>query len=143
MGSRRRGRILAVQALYSWDMSDAPLEDLTSLTWSDDGKAGEGPDEATSAFARLLITGTIEKIEEVDRIIRKRLENWDFRRLAKVDLAILRMSVYCLLFQKDIPSSVVIDEAIDISKDFGSEDSYRFINGVLDGIRKMLGNEEA
>ncbi len=143
MGSRRRGRILAIQALYSWEMSDAPLEELTSLSWSDDGKAGEGLDEATSAFARLLITGTVEKIDEVDGMIRKRLENWDFRRLAKVDLAILRMSVYCLLFQKDIPPSVVIDEAIDISKDFGSEDSYRFINGVLDGIRKMLGNEEA
>jgi len=124
-------------------MSNTPIEDLTSLPWSDDGNAENGLDEATSAFARLLITGTIEKIDEVDGIIRKRLENWDFRRLAKVDLAILRMSVYCLLFQKDIPSSVVIDEAIDISKDFGSEDSYRFINGVLDGIRKMLGNEEA
>ena len=143
MGSRRRGRILAVQALYSWEMSNQPLADLTDLSWCEEGNKGEALDEATSAFARLLITGTIENRESVDEVIQKRLENWDFRRLAKVDLAILRMSVYCLLFQKDIPSSVVIDEAIDISKDFGSEDSYRFINGVLDGIRKNLGHENS
>jgi N utilization substance protein B len=54
-----------------------------------------------------------------------------------VDLAILRISVYCLLFQADIPPSVTIDEAIDIAKEFGTDDSYRFINGVLDGIRKQ------
>ncbi len=54
-----------------------------------------------------------------------------------MDLAILRLSAYCLLFQQDIPSSVTIDEAVDIAKEFGTDDSYRFINGVLDGIRKQ------
>ncbi len=87
-------------------------------------------------FARLLVTGTISNLGAIDRAIKSQLENWDFTRLARVDLAILRIAVYCLLYQQDIPITVTIDEAIDISKDFGSDESYRFINGVLDGVRK-------
>lgn len=96
----------------------------------------ENLDEVARTFAVYLISGTIENIQEIDGHIQKRLEHWDFNRVSKVDLAILRMSVYCFLYVKDIPPSVVIDEAIDIAKEFGSDDSYRFINGVLDGIRK-------
>jgi N utilization substance protein B len=59
-------------------------------------------------------------------------------RLNRLDLAVLRVSVFSLLFMKDVPASVVIDEAVDIAKDFGTDESYRFINGVLDGIRKTL-----
>jgi len=87
-------------------------------------------------FATLLITGTMQYLKSIDDAIINQLENWDFKRLAKVDLAILRISVYCLLYQESIPSTVTIDEAIDIAKEFGSDDSYRFVNGVLDGIRK-------
>jgi N utilization substance protein B len=72
----------------------------------------------------------------VDGAIKRHLEHWDFSRLNKVDQAILRVSVYCLLYQPSIPASVTIDEAIDIAKEYGTDDSYRFINGVLDGIRK-------
>ena len=83
-----------------------------------------------------MITGTIENQADIDRAISEHLEHWDFSRLARVDLAILRISVYCLLYQANIPPTVTIDEAIDIAKEFGSDDSYRFVNGVLDGIRK-------
>jgi N utilization substance protein B len=86
--------------------------------------------------------GTLEHIEEIDEVLKKRLEHWDFTRLGKVDLAILRISIYALLFQKDIPASVTIDEAIDLAKHYGSEDSYRFVNGVLDGVRRQLSNTE-
>ena len=141
MGPRRRGRVLAVQSLYSWDFSRSALEELLKFSWQDDSEAAE-LDETTAAFARMLVAGTIENISVVDDHIKKRLEHWDFSRLARVDLAILRMSVFCLLFQKDIPASVVIDEAIDISKDFGTDESYRFINGMLDGIRKTLVQEK-
>ena len=97
---------------------------------------GSKPAEEAIDFARLLITGTINNLDVIDRVIKNQLENWDFTRLARVDLAILRIAVYCLLYQQDIPITVTIDEAIDISKDFGSDESYRFINGVLDGVRK-------
>ena len=89
-------------------------------------------------FARLIAGGTIQNLGEIDKQIKTQLEHWDFSRLNKVDQAILRMGVYSLMYQKDIPVSVTIDEAVDISKEYGTDESYRFINGVLDGIRKNL-----
>lgn len=136
MGVRRKGRILAFQALYAHEISAAPADQLCAFSWLDPEDRERVRDESRD-FARLLIAGTLEKLEEIDGHIRRRLEHWDFSRLNKVDLAILRISVYCLLFQADIPPSVTIDEAIDIAKEYGTDDSYRFINGVLDGIRKQ------
>lgn len=141
MGSRRKGRVLAFQTIFSWEMTNSPLEDLLVFFWLDGGKRAT-VDEETLAFARFIISGTIENIDAVDGAIKKQLEHWDFSRIAKVDLAVLRISVYALLFQNDIPASVTIDEAIDIAKDFSSEDSYRFINGILDGIRKKCFHNE-
>jgi N utilization substance protein B len=138
MGARRRGRIIAFQTLYRYDLSGAGLEDLLNYSWIDEDKLSKIPDE-TLLFSRLLIQGTIENIKEIDDAIKAQLENWDFSRLSRVDLAILRISVYCLLHQSDIPPTVTIDEAVDISKTYGASDSYRFVNGVLDAIRKQRG----
>jgi len=135
MGSRRQSRIIAFQALFGWDVNRVPLEELLLFPWLDE-EHRERVDEETLTFARLIVSGTLENLDAVDLAIKQHLENWDFARLARVDLAILRMSVYSLFYQKDIPASVTIDEAIDIVKEFGSDDSYRFINGVLDGIRR-------
>lgn len=135
MGARRKGRIIAFQSLYRAEATGAGLEELFDFSWMDREKQGAA-DEETLLFARLLIQGTLENLPRVDEAIRAQLENWDFSRLNKVDLAILRMSAYCLLFQPDIPPTVTIDEAVDISKSFGTEDSYRFVNGVLDAVRK-------
>ncbi len=135
MGARRKGRIIAFQSLYRAEVAGAGLEELFDFSWLDGEKQG-ATDEETILFARLLIQGTMESLPRIDEAIRAQLENWDFSRLNKVDLSILRMSVYCLLFQPDIPPTVTIDEAVDISKSFGTEDSYRFVNGVLDAVRK-------
>jgi N utilization substance protein B len=89
-------------------------------------------------FSRLLIAGTIENIKPIDAMILKHLENWIFSRVSRVDLALLRMSTYTLMFQIDMPASIVINEAVGIAQDFGTDESYRFINGVLDNIRKTL-----
>jgi len=135
MGARRKGRIIAFQSLYRAEVAGAGLEELFDFSWMDGEKPGAAVEDAL-LFARLLIQGTLENLPRIDEAIRAQLENWDFSRLNKVDLAILRMSVYCLLFQPDIPPTVTIDEAVDISKSFGTEDSYRFVNGVLDAVRK-------
>ncbi len=135
MGARRKGRIIAFQSLYRYDLSKASLEELLDFSWIDPQKVRNNREEIF-AFARLIIKGTIDNLEEIDRVIQGQLEHWDISRLSKVDLAIIRISTYALLYQKDIPPSVTIDEAVDIAKEFGSEESYRFINGVLDGIRK-------
>jgi N utilization substance protein B len=153
MASRRKGRILAFQALYSWEAnskkiprterrpSTAPPE-LLEFSWLEQEKRA-ALDEGISSFSRLLITGTIENIAAVDRMIKKHLENWDFSRLSRVDLAILRMSAYTLMYQADVAPSIVINEAIGISKEFGAKDSYRFINGVLDSIKETLQKDPA
>ena len=133
MGARRKGRIIAFQTLYRYGCTNEPIEELSEFSWLLE-------DESIN-FAKLLITGTLENLEEIDTAIKEHLEHWDFGRLSKVDLAVLRISVYCIIFQKtSIPPAVTIDEAIDIVKDFGSVDSYRFVNGVLDSIKKSAEN---
>jgi len=148
MASRRKGRILAFQALFSWDIrynqtGDASIpEGLLDFSWADGDVPGDTPiDEKIVAFSRLLVTGTVTHIANVDSMIQKHLVNWEISRLNRVDLAILRMSVYTLMFQGEMPPSVVIDEAVEISREFGSDDSYRFVNGVLDSVRKALSGE--
>jgi len=131
MGTRRQARIAAFQALYAWEESRTDLDELLKFEWIE-GK----PDTKTIVFASLLVGGTVENLESVDEYIRQHLKNWSFERLSRVDLAILRTSAYALVFQKDIPSSVTIDEAVEIAKKYGSPESFRFVNGVLDGIRK-------
>jgi N utilization substance protein B len=135
--ARRKGRILAFQALYAWEVGKIDVERLYVFSWMESA-ALEKIGESGSAFAKLLIAGTIEHIDEIDALIKKHLQNWDFRRINKVDLSILRISVYPLLYQKDIHPTIIIDEAIDIAKTFSGDDSFKFINAVLDAIRKEL-----
>jgi len=140
MASRRKGRILAFQALYFWESSSnngerVPLEDLVGFAWLGNEKL-EKLDEEMAVFSRTLIAGTLENINDIDKMIIDHLQNWDITRLNRVDLAILRISAYTLMFQNDISPSIVIDEAIGISMEYGTDDSFKFINGVLDSIRK-------
>ena len=151
--SRRNARILAVQALYSYDVGKMSLEDLLKLEWIQNGSENdivpeelkEELDETNESgskaeeygFARLLIAGTINHIDEIDEKIKAHLSGkWDFSRLNKVTLAVLRISIFAILYQKDLNPTIVIDEAIGISKDFGPDDSFKFINAILDTIRK-------
>ena len=136
--SRRKGRVLAFQTLYSYEVGGIPLEDLLTFSWaSENGLSVEDANKEEYVFARLLVAGTVEHLSEIDENIKKHLAaNWDFDRVNKVSLSVLRMSVYSLLYQKDVGASVVIDEAIQIAKEFGAYDSFRFINAVLDKIGK-------
>ncbi len=135
MGSRRKARILAFQAIYSWEFHKPELQELLQFDWLE-GDRKDKLDAQTWLFSRLLVQGAVENVESIDNTIKGKLEHWDFSRLSKVDLAILRLSTYELLFQTDVPATVAIDEAIDLAKEFGGDDSYRFINGMLDSIRK-------
>jgi len=123
-------------------MSGESLEELLDFSWLDEDRYSRLGQE-TIDFASLLVTGTVQNLDVIDEAIKVQVEHWDFTRLARVDLAILRISVYCLLLQKGIPATVTIDEAVDIAREFGSDDSYRFVNGVLDGIRKQQGQAPA
>ena len=146
--SRRKSRILAFQALFSWEASESTLEDLLTFSWLQKDSTGEletSPVLESDAakdeklFASLLVSGTIDHIKEIDELITTHLsDNWSFERINKVALAILRISIFELKFQPDSVSKIVIDEAVNIAKQFGADDSYKFINAILD----KLGNNE-
>ncbi|MDR0411172.1 MAG: transcription antitermination factor NusB [Treponema sp.] len=138
MDSHKKSRILAFQVLYAWEAQKKRIsvESLLEFSWLD-----EPPDEETKTFARLLVVGVVENIKIIDETLSVYFENWAFSRVRRVDLAIMRMSTYSLMFQKDVPASVVISSAVAISRKFGADDSFRFINGVLDTVRKAVQTE--
>ena len=129
---------MAFQALYFWESSNhVPVEELVSFAWLDEEKL-KTLDEGMAAFSGTLIAGTVENIDDIDKMIKDHLENWDITRVNRVDLAVLRISAYTLMYQNETHPSIVIDEAIGICREFGTDDSYKFVNGVLDSIRKTL-----
>ena len=135
MGSRRKGRVIAFQALFSWDACKPKVEELLQFPWLDSERR-EKLGEDVLSFARIIVAGTLENIGVIDQEITHHAKNWDINRIAKVDLAILRTSIFALKFNAEIPATVTIDEAVEIAKQFGSSDSYKFINGILDSVRK-------
>lgn len=134
---RRDGRMAAVQFLYAWSINPPAnlAQDLHLFFESQDQP------RAHYSFGEELIHGTIEHIAEIDAQIRALAHNWEFDRIAKIDLAILRVAIFEMMFRKDIPPIVSINEAIDLSKDFSNADAKRFINGILDRLKGQLGRD--
>ena len=128
-GTRRKGRELALQALYQIEITNDPSVGAVELFL----RHFEGTPQAKE-FARRLVSGVVSQRPVIDRAIEQSTENWKLVRLAKVDLMILRMATYELMFCPDIPNAVSLDEAVEIGKRFGSADSANFINGVLDQV---------
>lgn len=134
MSPRHRGRMLALQYLYSWVFNPLSLKEIPSyMLYSNDGK-----ENLSYYFALMLFNGVIENIQLLDQEISPLLNNWTIDRIDKVDLCILRIAAYELLFQKDTPSAVVINEAVLLAKSFSQDQSYKFINGVLEKIGKKV-----
>ncbi len=123
----------AVQGLYSWDMrSDKNSADIAAFDWLE-----KKPDDEDLTFARFLLSGTLENIEQIDSLIKAHLSpKWEFSRINKVTLADLRVSIYAILYQKETEVPVIINEAIEIAKSFGEDNQAAFINGILDKIAK-------
>ena len=159
MGMRREARERAVQFLFQCDLNapDKMSEALdhfwdsqrrAAIAQASDGKATWGeevvlppPTTAEAAlrlFADPLITGTMEHRAEVDAVIVKHAKNWDMDRMAAVDRNILRLAIFEMLHRDDIPPVVSINEAVDIAKKFSTDDSGKFVNGILDKVRGEL-----
>lgn len=118
--------------LYQWDVSREPVE---SVIESSGGLQTAG--EAAREFARGLVEGTIDRVEEIDRILIETSEHWRLGRMSTVDRNVLRLAVYELL-TKSTPPGVVINEALEIAKRFSSPESVAFVNGVLDAVNQEL-----
>ncbi|HVS02349.1 MAG TPA: transcription antitermination factor NusB [Thermoanaerobaculia bacterium] len=146
------GREMALQMLYQSDLGGASAlqvmrgfnpSDLLDATREDPetdrlGDAAGRPAvlQEALAYARRLVQGTLDHQAEVDGLIRGQAENWRLERMSVVDRNVLRLAVYELLYEPDVPQLVILDEAIELAKRFGSEQSGRFVNGVLDGLVK-------
>lgn len=130
MIGRRYGRVVVLSALYQMDIGNTTLEKILTFDWIEKDLTADLKDFVTD-----LINGTISHLSKIDELVQKYSSHWTPERISPVDKAILRFSIYSLLFRKDIPPNVVIDEAIEISKTYSTEKSYQFINGVLDGIK--------
>jgi N utilization substance protein B len=135
-GTRRLGRILAVQVLYptriNLDFSTNHLEKIASLNRED-------YNEEVLAFAKILLSLAEKHLGEADKLIKTVLENWEWDRLCAMDRAILGIAVLELLYLPENPARVVINEAIEIAKEFSTEKSGIFVNGILDSIARKKG----
>ena len=134
MSVRRDNRMGVVQFLYMWDLN--PSEDLAEELFRFFSERQQP--RSYFAFAEELIQGVLQRLESLDSEIKAYAQNWSFERIAKIDLAILRMAIFELLYRSDIPPVVSINEAIELSKIFSNEDAKRFINGILDKVAEKL-----
>ncbi|NPU86297.1 MAG: transcription antitermination factor NusB [Syntrophaceae bacterium] len=139
MQVRRKAREAAVQILYGLDVQERDPWEALEHYWQNFDRS-EMPAEARE-FTADLVTGTWERRDEIDGLIGSCSEHWSLPRMSKVDKAILRMAVYELRFCPDIPPKVALNEAIDLGKLFGSENSGAFINGILDALHGRFGRE--
>ncbi len=130
MGARRQAREAALQILYLVDVGNFSPEEAAKALWRDNPL----PPRART-FADELAAGAAGRLKELDAFITKYAENWELSRMAAVDRNILRLAAYELLSHKDTPVSVVIDEAVEIAKAYSTQDSGKFVNGILDKIK--------
>jgi transcription antitermination protein NusB len=135
MGSRRKSRELALQFLYGRELNEYDLKQMFENFWSlNPGKL------ESREFAERLIKGTVENLESIDQVISRHSHNWSLDRIALTDRCILRVASYELMYCEDVPSVVSINEAVDIAKKFSTPESGRFVNGILDKVRKIVEN---
>lgn len=131
---RRRAREFALQLMFQLDITgDKLTNEILKRFWE-----GNREDDEVRGFANSIVNGTIENLNTIDSIIKKTAENWQIDRMAVIDRNILRLATYELLYRDDIPPSVTINEAIEIAKKYGTEDSSAFINGILDKIKNTV-----
>ena len=133
MGKRRRSREFALQVLYQLEITkQGALKAMVQL------KENFSPEEGEDEFAKQIVLGVVERRQEIDRLIEERSENWRLDRMTIIDRNILRIAIFELLCCSEVPPKVTLNEAIDLGKRYGSEESGSFINGILDRIQNEV-----
>ena len=139
---RHRAREAAVQMLYQWEVGRASMTDVVETFWLHDDQADTaivGTDHRM--FAETLAAGVADTVASLDPVIVDAAENWRIERMNVVDRLILRLAVYEFLHEPATPSRVIINEALELARTFSDTDSVRFVNGILDAVRRRLGRE--
>lgn len=132
-GARRRARAIAFEALYEIDSVGHKAEDVLNRLLADAGLS-----EENNAFVRELVSGVIKNQQEIDQNIKKFATAWPIEQIAVVDRNILRLAIFELLFDNKVPVKVAINEAVELAKSFGGDNSARFVNGVLSSVSTLV-----
>lgn len=132
MSNRHLSRTIAVQTLFEWDFTQAPVEDIDRLIEHNVREFGGGMKD--TEFLKHLVKGSVTQHDAIDKLITQYAPEWPLDQIPGVDRAILRLGLFELLFDQTIPPKVSINEAIELAKAFGSDASSRFINGVLGSV---------
>jgi N utilization substance protein B len=138
--SRHRARAAALQMLYQWEVGRMPIDEVCRTFWTG-GPAGTAPPENIRLFASLLASGVAANTTQLDPLIVEAAEHWRIERMNVMDRLILRLGVYEFLHEPETPARVVINEALELGRTFSADESVRFINGILDAIRRTLNRE--
>jgi len=138
MGIRRVARECAVQMLYQRDIGKHDCRYILNSFWEMNEHSPQ-----VREFATRLFEGSVARLKEIDELIQSHAENWRLSRMAAVDRNILRLAVYELLSEDRTPSTVVINEALEVARKFSTHESAQFVNGILDSIRKHLSSKKA
>ena len=134
MGRRRQSRETALQILYALDITRVNVREMLRDGWTEKMLSPEIRD-----FTTALVTGVIERRDEIDACIQECSTNWSLERIGLVERNILRFAIYELCFLPDIPPNVTINEAVEVAKKYGTEEAPAFINGILDHIKHAVG----
>ena len=138
--ARRRAREAALQMLYQWEIGRTSPGDTILSYWP--AQEHEEPVSAEHReFANMLVRGTTGRVEEIDGLITSRAQNWRLERMAVLDRLVLRLATYELLAESATPAKVIINEALELTREYSGEEAVAFVNGVLDGVRKELARE--
>lgn len=140
MASRHLARSIAMQSLFEWDFQGKDPDKLTEIVERNKKEFGPGLDEEYEFIDR-LVNNTVENLSKIDKIIEKAAPEWPVDQITSVDRAVLRLSLYELLFgnHEEVPPKVAINEAIELAKSFGGESSGKFVNGVLGTVYREIG----
>lgn len=138
--SRHRAREAAIQMLYQWEVGRVSMHEVLRTFWVHPPEGTPLTDDLR-AFATSLARGTVEHVAEIDPLIVEAAEHWRIERMNVLDRLILRLAVYEFQHEPETPGKVIINEALELARSFSADDSVRFINGILDAIRRTLSRE--
>ena len=140
-GQRHRAREAAIQMLYQWEVGRLSMQEVHETFWAHDDETGDPLTADMRTFATGLADGVVSSVEQLDPVIAEAAEHWRVERMNVTDRLILRLAVYEFLHQPDTHAKVVINEALELARSFSGDEAVRFINGILDGIRRTIGRE--
>lgn len=138
MGARRSGREAALQMLFQLEGSGVSADQAVELFW----RTNEDADPEGKPYADTIVRGVADNLDAIDKKVTAASQNWRLERMSRVDRNLLRLGTWELMFRTDVPRAVILDEAVELAKSFGTDESSGFVNGVLDRIAENLGRRD-